>query len=361
MFESRGNDGEETVTTTAAGASPERNPHGPVGSPATRGAGRSGDSSTAPPLDLTDLVHNRTEPRGTVLDVAAIERFLADLADLDREVSDAERIDQIGALERVKAACAAAQARVTVDLEESVVAERRAKGLPERRCGHGVAGQVALARRESPHAGRQHLGLAKALVREMPHTLAGLGNGDVDEWGATVLVRETAHLSRADRAQVDRVLAGDPAQLHGLGPRALAARARDLAYRLDPDGVVRRTRKAHSERRVTCRPAPDTMGQLSALLPVTQAVAAYAALSRHADQQRTHGDTRSRGQIMADTLVERVTGQATAAGVPVEINLVITDRTLLTGGTDPAHLPGYGTLPGQAARDQILATLAAMA
>ncbi|MFW0769375.1 hypothetical protein ACLRGH_05020, partial [Arthrobacter koreensis] len=36
---------------------------------------------------------------------------------------------------------------------------------------------------------------------------------------------------------------------------------------------------------------------------------------------------------MADTLVERVTGQAAADRVPVEVQLVITDRTLFTGRT----------------------------
>lgn len=38
-----------------------------------------------------------------------------------------------------------------------------------------VAGQIALARRESPHRGGRRLGAAKAWVDEMPHTLAALG------------------------------------------------------------------------------------------------------------------------------------------------------------------------------------------
>jgi hypothetical protein len=41
--------------------------------------------------------------------------LLTTLSQLDRDVSDAERIDQLAALERVKAVCAAAQARITVD------------------------------------------------------------------------------------------------------------------------------------------------------------------------------------------------------------------------------------------------------
>jgi hypothetical protein len=83
---------------------------------------------------------------------------------------------------------------------------------------------------------------------------------------------------------------------------------------------------------------------------VKQAVAAYAALTREADTARAAGDPRSRSQVMADTLVQRLTGQATADGVPLAIGLVITDRTLLHGGNEPAHLPGYGPVPAALAR-----------
>ncbi len=60
---------------------------------------------------------------------------------------------------------------------------------------------------------------------------------------------------------------------------------------------------------------------------------------------------------MADTLVERVTGQTTADAVPAEIHLVMTDTTLLgtsgrTGADpEPAHLDGYGPLPAPQVRD----------
>ena len=114
-----------------------------------------------------------------------------------------------------------------------------------------------------------------------------------------------------------------------LGDRQTEAAARKVAYRLDPHGFVARTRGAHQDRRVTLRPAPDTMSRLTGFLPVAQGVAAKAALGREADRLRAAGDPRSRGQIMADTLVERVTGQAVAAGVPVEVHLVMTDATLL--------------------------------
>ncbi|WP_246167767.1 HNH endonuclease, partial [Arthrobacter citreus] len=84
---------------------------------------------------------------------------------------------------------------------------------------------------------------------------------------------------------------------------------------------------------------------LTGLLPVAQGVAVYASLSRAADSLRASGDERGRGQIMADTLVERVTGQATADRVPVEVQLVITDRTLLTGILHPEPITASGGSP----------------
>ncbi|EUA08831.1 hypothetical protein I553_9888 [Mycobacterium xenopi 4042] len=45
-----------------------------------------------------------------------------------------------------------------------------------------MATEVALARRDSPVRGSRHLGFAKALVNEMPHTLAALERGILSEW-----------------------------------------------------------------------------------------------------------------------------------------------------------------------------------
>ncbi|MGH3425824.1 MAG: HNH endonuclease, partial [Nocardioidaceae bacterium] len=129
------------------------------------------------------------------------------------------------------------------------------------------------------------------------------------------------------------------------------AEIRKLAYRLDPHAVVDRARRAETERRVTTRPAPDTMAYLTALLPVAQAVAVQATLTRTADTLIASGDHRTRGQIMADTLVQRVTGQESAAGVPVQVQLVMSLPTLFGDGQEPAHLDGHGPVPAGLARD----------
>ncbi|HEY7007535.1 MAG TPA: HNH endonuclease [Jatrophihabitantaceae bacterium] len=56
---------------------------------------------------------------------------------------------------------------------------------------------------------------------------------------------------------------------------------------------------------------------------------------------------------MADTLVERLTGQAQATAVPAQIHLVMPADTLLGSGPEPAHLDGYGPVPAGTARDLV--------
>ncbi|MCC3301330.1 HNH endonuclease [Arthrobacter sp. zg-Y895] len=267
--------------------------------------------------------------------------------------SDAELIDQLRALEELKGAAAAAQARISAAFDASQRSKQEHAGLRKEDLGRGVASQIALARRESANKGGRLLGLAKVLTSEMPYTMQALSLGKISEWRATLLVRETACLSLEDRRLVDEEVAGDTGLLETLGDRQIIARAKAAAYRLDPRAAVNRAAKAASERFVSCRPAPDTMTYLTGLLPVAQGVGVYAALSHEADRLRAAGDARGRGQIMADTLVERVTGQGDAGSLKVEIQLVMTDRTLLAGDSEPVLVPGYGPVPAQWARDLV--------
>jgi hypothetical protein len=98
------------------------------------------------------------------------------------------------------------------------------------------------------------------------------------------------------------------------------------------------------------------MVHLSALLPVKDGVAAYAALVQAAATALATGLPRGRRQLMADTLVQRHTGTGTGtgtgagAGTGIEVQVVITDRALLAGDHEPAHLPGYGPVPAALVR-----------
>jgi hypothetical protein len=305
------------------------------------GAGGQGDGRGAPGLCSRCGLNAVT--------VRDVVRFVAGLPVPD---SPGALIDELRELEDLKSALAARQARHAVAFDVLQRREQAGAGMPAADLGAGVAAQIALARRESPAKGGRLLGLAKALVTEMPLTLAALETGQLNEWRATLLVRETACLPAADRAAVDAELAPDTGTFTGAGDRTIAAAARAAAYRRDPRSVTQRAAHAAADRHVSLRPAPDTMTYLTALLPAAQGVAAYAALTRHADTARAAGDPRTRGQLMTDALVERTTGRA--GGISgIEIQLVLTDRTLFQGDSEPARLPGHGIIPPGWARELI--------
>ncbi|OBB60025.1 HNH endonuclease [Mycobacterium sp. 852013-51886_SCH5428379] len=267
--------------------------------------------------------------------------------EIDGAADEASLIERIAVLERAKSAAAAAQARATALLDEKRRAAEAAAGVPAAKRGKGLASEVALARHDCANKGGRHLGFARALVHEMPHTLAALECGALSEWRATLIVRESACLSVADRRALDEELCADVSALDGVGDKRIESEAKKIAYRLDPQAVVDRAAKAPSERTVTCRPAPDSMVYVTALLPVAQGVGVYAALRRSAD---TTFDDRSRNQIMADTLYERVTGCPADVAAPVAVNLVMTDETLFGGDSEPALISGYGPVPAAVGR-----------
>jgi hypothetical protein len=306
-------------------------------------------------------------PRPALADRIAAARALL-TADLTADSPGL--IDQTHAFENIKSMLAGQQARLSVAFEirhrqeqaelgtqadpgqanrSSLPAEDLGKKRPKEQ-SLGAAEQIALARGESPHRGGRLLGMSKALVTEMPHTLAALDTGQLNEERAMYVVKETACLTVADRTAVDEELAADTGTFTGAGTRTVIATVRAAATRRDPRSVTQRASHAVSERSVSLRPAPDCMTYLTALLPAHQGVAMYTALTRHADTLHAAGDPRSLGQIKADTLVERTTG--TPGGITgIDINLVITDRTLLQGDSEPARLTGYGTVPATWARN----------
>lgn len=291
-----------------------------------------------------------TAPLDT-LDATGVTGMIERLRELGGPVDEAEAIDEIAALERLKSAAAAAQARVTAALREGRVTREMDAGVPATERGRGLGDEIGLARRESATLGSRHLGLARALVDELPCTLAHLTAGTVCEWGASLLAKETAVLDPDDRRRVDAELAD---RLATMTPRQIERAARAMALAIDSRAMARRRARATADRRVSIRPQPDTMATVTGLLPVEQGVAAWAALRRDAEAAKAAGDERGIGQLMADLFVERLTGQAAADAVPVEVQLVMSPGTLLGVDDAPASLVGHGPLPAELARDLVL-------
>lgn len=282
--------------------------------------------------------------------VGSIRNVFESLFEIDPEASEAELRAQVEKLEQVKSAAAAAQARATALWAAKRRAAEAAAAIPASRRGRGLPTEVALARHDAPVCGGTHLGMAHALVHEMPHTLAALECGALSEWRATLIVRESACLSVEHRRQLDAEICADVSRLQGWGNSRITAEAKKIAAKLDVAAVVQRCAKAAEDRCVTIRPAPDTMTYVTVLLPVHQGVAVYAAAKHAAD---TTFDERTRGQVMADTIYERVTGRPADQPVPIELNLVMADTTLAGDDDAPAWVGTYGPIPAGFARTLI--------
>jgi hypothetical protein len=294
-------------------------------------------------------------------ELAAMLARLGELADapLDDPAGAAARVDRIAVLEKVRAALAAAQhtemvafGRTRVDEQGELVAAGR---LDPEKLGRGIADEIGLAARVSPWQGSRRLNIARTLAADLPNIRALLRSGRISERLAETVVAETNHLDAEQRRVVDKQLA--ESGLETLGFRRAEAIVKKLACETDAVGYVSRGRKARKDRRVTLRPAPDTMAVLSALLPVEQGVACLAALRKHADSAVATGDGRSRDQVMADTLVERLTGQTRAQDVDVEVGIVLpVDALLDPKSPATGDLVGHGPLPGGIVRDLLRAT-----
>lgn len=327
-------------------------------------------------------------------------------------------IDVVSACEQARNALAAVQAQVqALFVAQQRLAQARA-GVPYKKLGQGIAQQLALARRESPHRGRQLCELSEVLVREMPCTMEAFSEGRLSEYRATVMVAETVFLSLPDRSRVDRDICGPASHVESLGTGELRAAVRKASYALDPASFIKRHHKAIGDRYVSLRPAADGMTLLTALIPLKQGIRILHTLTQVAASAHAAGDGRGKGQIMADALMHRLihhapcnqgtgtlgdhrgtptttTGATSTAatanvastagtnvamatgshgGLPVPasagavqepwctfvgqpevtLELVMTDKALFGSDNDPAVLVGYEAIPAPLARDMIL-------
>jgi hypothetical protein len=123
----------------------------------------------------------------------------------------------------------------------------------------------------------------------------------------------------------------------------------------DPEAAAKRARQAGARKAVRAVMHGDGVGSLSALLPAEQALACWQVLDQEARCRRGDGDERSIDHLMCDLLVDRITGQAKATDLNLEVAVVISSTSLLGLDDQPAKLVGhrggdYGVLPADIAR-----------
>ena len=258
----------------------------------------------------------------------------------------ASRIDAIVAFDRVAAAAKAGQLRQIADLYAERVAQ---VGLVHGDPALSVIGEIAMARNISPSAAGTLFGLAIGMAR-LPKTLALLEAGQISELVARAVVKESSSLSVDDFDILDGEIAPVLPGLTHVRAGQLVARA---VIRIDAEAARIRAERNRADQRVSMFPDTDGVAVLQVRGPAEQIVATYNSLDSYARGLRSTGDERTVGQIMSQTLVERVTGRAHADTADVEVQLVMDAPTLVAADGEPVDLIGYGPVSPDIADDII--------
>lgn len=262
------------------------------------------------------------------------------------DVMGAARIDAITACDRV---VRAAQAEQTKHI--AALSDLRASQI---HLGHGdhslsVIGELGMARNISPSAAGNQYGFAVGLAR-LPNVAATFAAGQISEQAARLVVNESTGLDAKQVAMLDEQLDG---RLDGLTARKAGDLARRATIRIDASAAREREKANRADRHVSLFSDRDGNAILHARGPAEQMLAAYKALEAAAKTARASGDDRTRGQVMCDELIGRLTGITKPAAVNVEVGLVMTMGQLLDCDDNPVHLTGFGPISAHLARQII--------
>ena len=128
--------------------------------------------------------------------------------------------------------------------------DAKARGVPPGcRDGEFPDAELGMELVTSPNAARDTMDLAGDLQTRLPRTRAAMAAGLIDEYRARLIWRPTRHLTDADAARADEILA---ALAPGLRYDRLARKAAAVAMKLDPEAFTRGKEQARAGRqRVT--------------------------------------------------------------------------------------------------------------
>jgi hypothetical protein len=281
-----------------------------------------------------------------------IRELVADIRVVGESWTPAERIDAIAELES-----GIAMLQATANLEAAAYADQRtardrAAGVGIGSAGRGAPVEIAMARGVSRATVDYQLAFARQLIEDHPRLLEACLDGQVAQSAARHIVHETELLTSEQRQAIDSELTELACDLTPGDTRKAAAR---LVAATDPQAAEKRAALARARKAVRAIMNGDGTGALSALLPAEQALACWQTLDHEARCRRSDGDERPLNDLMCDLLVERVTGQAKATDLNLEIAVVISASSLFAVDDQPAKLVGhrggdYGVLPAGLAR-----------
>ncbi|MCF6505911.1 DUF222 domain-containing protein [Blastococcus sp. MG754426] len=251
--------------------------------------------------------------------------------------------------------------------QPGAMSEARRAARPEVLAGvsEWAAQELVVALSLSAQAADQLLTRSLTLVHRLPATLDALERGEIHPGHLWPMLERVATIAdAARRAAVERDLL---AWMSGrvTTPAQLGARARRLGLARDARDEAARLAASLRERGVSVRSdRREGMAAFGALLTVPEAQALLDALGRYADALDEPGDSRTRGQKMADCLLDLVLRpeEHDLPAVQAQLTVVAGVRSLL-GGDQPGEIGGepvpaevvralaraLGLLPGSAA------------
>lgn len=219
---------------------------------------------------------------------------------------------------------------------------------------------ISLMTRKSPSGAGRTMTSARRLVDSMPHLLEAMVTGQAAADSVYAAAEATGVLDDDQRAQVDALLGERLPDLDGAGTRRWKQAVALAIGGLDPEGETIRHRRARKQRHVTFTPGAHGMATISAYMPATEARLVHKRLSLEAERRVVAGRKWPHGAHMADVLHDAVLRpEGTAAQVTIDVGVIITDRALFHPGIgDVAQIEGYGPVPAEAVRAQLLAVTA---
>ncbi|UYM05944.1 HNH endonuclease [Solicola gregarius] len=291
-------------------------------------------------VELIDAVWNADpdDPDERAYLSRVVERF-------DRDADDADGVDRIAELERSIRSLQGEQLKLIAEFSDaSLRSDRDDPRIDPRIVGVARCLEIGLATSSSTQAAQYKISLAVSAVVDHPLTLDFLCNGTVSLSALREVVAATKGLDESDRQAVDRKIAADIAG--GLTvPRKLSQAARRHALRLDAEAARKRAEHARTDRSVSMQEGPDGTAHVAVGTTAEKAVECMAVLDDAARAMKRAGDPRTVSQLRSDIAVERITGRMMTETPDVELQIVVSARTLFGLDEEPGLLRGFGPIP----------------
>lgn len=210
-----------------------------------------------------------------------------------------------------------------------------------------AASEVAIASSISKEAAGQRLERSLTLAQKLPGTLAALESGLLHEGHLFPMLERVATVTDRDkRVELERDIlawvAARAARRQITTPPQLTARLSRIGLGRDPKQEADDLMAGLRERGVWARPdRRPGMAALQSLLTGPEAQAVVDVLGQHADALDDPADTRTRGQKMADVLLDLVLRPGEHDLPPVQARLtVVAGVRALLGGSAPGEIGG---------------------